>query len=117
VLYSRPRRRWRAFAESAGVPVVETQAGKSARCPGEPSAQCSVRIGVTGTERRQRAGRRAADLVIGVGTRLQDFTTGSRALFGNPAQRLVQINVAALRRGKHGALPLVGDARTGSPDR
>ncbi len=52
-----------------------------------------------------------ADLVIGVGTRFQDFTTGSWALFKNPARRLVSINVAAYDAVKHGAVPLVADAK------
>jgi 3D-(3,5/4)-trihydroxycyclohexane-1,2-dione acylhydrolase (decyclizing) len=51
-----------------------------------------------------------ADLVIGVGTRFQDFTTGSWALFKNPTRRLVSINVAAYDAMKHGAEPLCADA-------
>jgi len=49
--------------------------------------------------------------VVGLGTRLQDFTTGSRALFRVSSCRLVQVNVAAYDAAKHGALPVVGDAR------
>ena len=52
-----------------------------------------------------------ADLVIGVGTRFQDFTTGSWALFANPNRQLVSINVAAYDAVKHGAVPLVADAK------
>jgi len=48
--------------------------------------------------------------VVGIGTRLQDFTTGSRALFSNPERVLVQVNVAAFDGYKHGADPVVGDA-------
>jgi 3D-(3,5/4)-trihydroxycyclohexane-1,2-dione acylhydrolase (decyclizing) len=51
-----------------------------------------------------------ADLVIGVGTRLQDFTTGSRALFASPDRRLFQVNVAAFDAHKHGAEAVIGDA-------
>ena len=69
-------------------------------------------IGVTGTQRRQRA-RREADLVLAVGTRLQDFTTGSWALFGDPARRIVSLNVQPFDAGKHHAQPLVCDARAG----
>ena len=47
----------------------------------------------------------AADLIVGVGTRLQDFTTGSRSLF--PGRRLVQINVQPFDAHKHGAEPVV----------
>ena len=52
----------------------------------------------------------AADVVIGVGTRFQDFTTGSWSLFSNPGRRLVSINVAAYDAMKHGAEPLCADA-------
>jgi 3D-(3,5/4)-trihydroxycyclohexane-1,2-dione acylhydrolase (decyclizing) len=64
-------------------------------------------IGVTGTSAANEAAAKA-DLVIGIGTRLQDFTTGSRALF---AGRLAQINVTSFDAAKHGALAVVGDAR------
>jgi 3D-(3,5/4)-trihydroxycyclohexane-1,2-dione acylhydrolase (decyclizing) len=53
---------------------------------------------------------READLILAVGTRLQDFTTGSRAVLPGKA-RLVQLNLQPLDAGKHGAVPLVGDAR------
>jgi 3D-(3,5/4)-trihydroxycyclohexane-1,2-dione acylhydrolase (decyclizing) len=66
-------------------------------------------VGVTGTSAANRAAE-AADLVIGVGTRLQDFTTGSRALLSGGKTRLAQINVAAFDAAKHGALAVVGDA-------
>ena len=52
-------------------------------------------------------------MVLAVGTRLQDFTTGSRALFRNADCTLIQLNVAAFDAGKHGALALVGDAGLG----
>ena len=94
------------LASDIGIPVGETQAGRGALAWDHPMALGS--IGVTGTSAANRAAE-AADLVIGVGTRLQDFTTGSRALFG--AARLAQINVAPFDAAKHGALSVVGDAR------
>jgi 3D-(3,5/4)-trihydroxycyclohexane-1,2-dione acylhydrolase (decyclizing) len=54
-----------------------------------------------------------ADVILAVGTRLSDFTTASRSLFRHPAARLIQLNVAAFDAVKHGAVPLVGDARLG----
>ena len=56
-----------------------------------------------------------ADLVLAVGTRLSDFTTGSWALFRNPARRLVALNVQPFDAAKHLALPLVADAERASP--
>lgn len=95
------------FAARFGIPVTETQAGKGALTWDHP---CNLgAIGVTGTSCANAAAAKA-DLVLGVGTRLQDFTTGSRALFIAPNSRLAQINVAAYDAGKHEALAIVGDA-------
>lgn len=97
------------FAERRGIPVAETQAGKSALPWTHP---CNFgAVGVTGAE-SANALARAADLVVAVGTRLQDFTTGSWSLFRNPAVRLLAVNAAAFDAGKHDAVAVVGDART-----
>ncbi len=100
----------RQFAERHAVPVCETQAGKSSIA--WDHALNLGAIGVTGSTAANAAAAEA-DLVIAVGTRLQDFTTGSRALFKNPACRLLTVNVAGYDAGKQGALPLVCDAGTG----
>ena len=98
-----------AFAERRGIPVAETQAGKSALPWMHP---CNVgAVGVTGTE-SANALAREADLIVAVGARLQDFTTGSWSLFRNPAVRLLAVNAAAFDAGKHDAAAVVGDART-----
>jgi 3D-(3,5/4)-trihydroxycyclohexane-1,2-dione acylhydrolase (decyclizing) len=87
--------------------VAETQAGKGALPWDHP---CNVGgIGVTGSS-AANALAQSADLIIGIGTRLQDFTTGSRALFSMPGRKLVQINVAAFDSNKHDAIGVVGDA-------
>jgi 3D-(3,5/4)-trihydroxycyclohexane-1,2-dione acylhydrolase (decyclizing) len=95
------------FAERFGIPVAETQAGKGALPWDHPLALGS--IGVTGTS-AANALAAEADLVIGVGTRMQDFTTGSWALF-KPGSRIAQINVNAHDAHKRGSLAVVGDAR------
>ncbi len=98
-----------AFAQRRGIPVAETQAGKAALPWSHP---CSVgAIGVTGTESANTLAR-TADRILAVGTRLQDFTTGSRSLFQNPDVRLLAINAAAFDAARHDALAVVGDART-----
>ena len=98
-----------AFAGRHGIPVAETQAGKSALPWSHP---CSVgAIGVTGTEAANEIAQ-AADLILAIGTRLQDFTTGSWSLFQNPEARLVAINAAPFDATKHDAIAVVGDART-----
>ncbi|MBL8704018.1 MAG: 3D-(3,5/4)-trihydroxycyclohexane-1,2-dione acylhydrolase (decyclizing) [Rhodospirillales bacterium] len=98
------------FAETHGIPVTETQAGKGALAWDHPSNAGA--IGVTGTG-AANALAREADLVLAVGTRLGDFASGSRALFANPKMTLVGLNVAGFDAAKHMALPLVADARRG----
>jgi len=93
------------LASEAAIPVAETQAGRGALAWDHPMALGS--IGVTGTSAANEAAA-SADLVIAVGTRLQDFTTGSRALFAHA--RLAQINITAFDAAKHDALAVVGDA-------
>jgi 3D-(3,5/4)-trihydroxycyclohexane-1,2-dione acylhydrolase (decyclizing) len=107
VPYARAEAALAEFARRTGVPVAETQGGKGTLAWDHPTSLGS--IGVTGSSAANAAAAQA-DLVIGLGTRLQDFTTGSRALFANPARVLVQVNVAAFDAHKHGAEPVVGDA-------
>jgi len=99
-----------AFAEKHQIPVAETQAGKSALPWDHPLNLGS--IGVTGSS-AANAVAQMADLVIGIGTRYQDFTTGSWALFQNPDLRILSLNITGYDSAKHNALPLVCDAHTG----
>ncbi|NCW61550.1 MAG: 3D-(3,5/4)-trihydroxycyclohexane-1,2-dione acylhydrolase (decyclizing) [Rhodobacteraceae bacterium] len=99
-----------AFAEAHNIPVAETQAGKSA-LPWDHPLNLGP-IGVTGGEAANSVCAEA-DLVIGVGTRFQDFTTGSWSLFANPDRKIACLNVAAYDAMKHGAMPLLADARVG----
>jgi len=108
VIYGEAEAELARFAEATGIPVAETQAGRGALPDGHPSALGA--IGVTGTYAANRLAA-DADLVLGVGTRLTDFTTGSRALFANPQVQIAQINVAPYDAAKHGALAVVGDAQ------
>jgi 3D-(3,5/4)-trihydroxycyclohexane-1,2-dione acylhydrolase (decyclizing) len=110
VLYSQATETLGVFASRHGIPVAETQAGKSALPDDHPLAMGS--IGVTGTS-AANALAREADVVLALGTRLQDFTTGSWALFQNPKRRFVALNVHMQDAGKHGSAPLIADARTG----
>jgi len=106
VLYSRAEHILADLAERTGIPVAETQGGKGSLAWDHPQALGA--IGVTGTSAANSAAE-AADLVIGIGTRLQDFTTGSRTLFAG--KRLFQINIAQHDVGKQAAEPVLGDAR------
>jgi 3D-(3,5/4)-trihydroxycyclohexane-1,2-dione acylhydrolase (decyclizing) len=98
------------FASKHGLPLAETQAGKSALAA--EHAMSVGGIGVTGTEVANHLAAEA-DVVLAIGTRLQDFTTGSRALFKNAGVRLIGLNVQPFDAHKHGGLPVVADARAG----
>jgi 3D-(3,5/4)-trihydroxycyclohexane-1,2-dione acylhydrolase (decyclizing) len=108
VLYSEASHALSDLAETTGIPVCETQAGKGA-LPFDHPQQLGA-MGVTGTPGANIAAREA-DLVIGIGTRYTDFTTSSKTAFQNPNVRFVNVNVAEFDAFKHSALPLVGDAR------
>ena len=98
------------FAARHRVPVAETQAGKGA-LPWDHPLNAGA-IGVTGAS-AANALAADADVVLAVGTRLQDFTTASRSLFQDPSVKLIQLNVGAFDATKHDAVSLVGDARRG----
>jgi len=108
VIYSEAEAELATFAEKHHIPFVETQAGKGANSWEHPLNFGSP--GVTGSA-SANALCADADLVIGIGTRFQDFSTGSWALFRNPSRRLASINLAGYDATKHSALPCVGDAR------
>ena len=110
VLYSRAETQLAAFCARRGIPVGETQAGKSSMPASAPMTMGS--IGVTGTPAANTLAE-AADLVLAVGTRLQDFTTGSWALFQDEGVRLIGLNSQPFDAAKHHAQPLVADARAG----
>ncbi|MER8042864.1 3D-(3,5/4)-trihydroxycyclohexane-1,2-dione acylhydrolase (decyclizing) [Streptomyces sp. NPDC094032] len=109
VKYSGAEDALRTLAERAGLPVATTQAGKGVLPYDHP---CDVGgIGHTGTATADELAR-AADLVIGVGTRHTDFTTASGTLF-HPAARFLNLNITGFDAHKQAALPLVADAREG----
>ena len=95
------------FARAHRIPVVETVAGKSSLLGSHPHYVGP--LGVTGAD-ATNALVEEADLVLAVGTRLQDFTTGSWTLFAPQAQ-VVAVNAARFDAGKHFSAPVVGDAR------
>lgn len=110
VLYSQAERELLNFCRKHGIPAAETQGGKSS-LPWDEKLNLGA-LGVTGTE-AANALAAEADVILAIGTRLQDFTTGSRALFAGPGRTLIGLNVQAFDAGKHHALSLVTDARIG----
>jgi 3D-(3,5/4)-trihydroxycyclohexane-1,2-dione acylhydrolase (decyclizing) len=107
VHYSLAERELAEFAAAHRVPVVETVAGKSCVLWDHPCY--AGPIGVTGVDGANRVAA-DADVVLAVGTRLQDFTTASWTVFGEDV-RIIGCNAARYDAGKHNSVPLVGDAR------
>ncbi len=108
VLYSQARKELQAFSEEFGVPVGETLAGKGAVSGDSP--MCLGGFGVTGNPAAGKIGSQA-DLIICVGTRLTDFSTGSQSAFNHPEVKFIGINVCSHDAFKEGALPIIADAR------
>ncbi len=108
VLYGLACEALRTFAERHGVPVCETQAGKSSLPWDHPLQLGSV--GVTGSP-AANALASEADLILAVGTRLADFTSGSNSLF--PKARIVSLNMNPFDAIKLRAIPFQADARLG----
>ncbi|HEX7022116.1 MAG TPA: 3D-(3,5/4)-trihydroxycyclohexane-1,2-dione acylhydrolase (decyclizing), partial [Trueperaceae bacterium] len=108
--YSEATAELTALAETFGIPVVETQAGKGALPWNHPQ-----NLGPLGANGGLAANRLAqqADVVLAVGSRLGDFVTASKTVFGHPDVAFVGLNVAPFDAGKLAALPLVADARSG----
>ncbi len=96
------------FAEAFGIPVAETQAGKSAVPWNHPLSLGGV--GTTGTLAANRIAAEA-DLIIGVGTRYSDFTTASKSAFRSPNVAFLNINVSAFDSVKMQAEFVIADAR------
>jgi 3D-(3,5/4)-trihydroxycyclohexane-1,2-dione acylhydrolase (decyclizing) len=110
VHYSLAEEELRRFVEAHELPVVETVAGKSTLTADHP---CYIGpIGVTGREEANRLAAEA-DVVLAIGTRLQDFTTGSWTVFRDEQLTLIGLNPARFDASKHLGLPLVADAREG----
>lgn len=107
VQYSRAVAELINFAEKHRIPVVETIAGRANMVATHPLNIGP--IGVTGSNSANAIAEKA-DVILAVGTRLQDFTTGSWTAFAKDA-RLVAVNAARHDAAKHMSMPVVGDAK------
>jgi 3D-(3,5/4)-trihydroxycyclohexane-1,2-dione acylhydrolase (decyclizing) len=110
VLYSEATETLKNFAQAHAIPVVETQAGKSS-LPFTDELNMGA-VGVTGTGSSNIACENA-DVILAVGTRLQDFTTGSWSLFKNEKRKIIGLNTQNFDATKHRSLPLIADAKVG----
>ena len=107
-LYAKASNAVRRFAETHGVPVAETQAGKGILAWNHP-----LQLGPAGVCGSTAANGLLADadVVLAVGTRLQDFTTGSNALYHHA--RIITLNVNGYDALKGGDIQVLADARLG----
>jgi 3D-(3,5/4)-trihydroxycyclohexane-1,2-dione acylhydrolase (decyclizing) len=108
VRYSGAAAELQAFAERFDIPFTETQAGKSAIVSAHPLNMGG--IGETGSLAANTLAREA-DLIIGVGTRYSDFTTGSKSLFQNPDVQFLNLNVGAFDVQKLDGVQVLADAQ------
>ncbi len=108
VRYSEAGEAVEQFCEKFGIPFGETQGGKSACKSSHP--MCLGGIGVTGTSASNKIAK-DADCVIGIGTRMTDFTTSSKWLFRNEEVKFAAINISRFHAYKFDAVKAVGDAR------
>ncbi|KZE50145.1 3D-(3,5/4)-trihydroxycyclohexane-1,2-dione acylhydrolase (decyclizing) [Rossellomorea marisflavi] len=108
VRYSEAGGAFLRFAEAFRIPFGETQAGKSG-VPGSHSLNLGG-VGVTGNAAANLLASKA-DLIIGVGTRFTDFTTGSKGLFQEAD--VLTINISDFHAGKLDAVKVVADAKAG----
>ena len=106
VRYSEAGQTLERFCETFQIPFAETQAGKSACRASHPMNLGGV--GVTGNLAANTIAR-SADLIIAIGTRLSDFTTGSKELYGKT--KMVSVNIGAFDAAKMDATMVIGDAK------
>ncbi|WP_306141830.1 3D-(3,5/4)-trihydroxycyclohexane-1,2-dione acylhydrolase (decyclizing) [Roseibium sp. MMSF_3412] len=111
VQYSQATAEMQEFARKHSIPVVETIAGR-ANFVHDDALNCGP-VGVTGSNSANNLAKEA-DVILAVGTRLQDFTTGSWTAFAADA-RIVSVNVGRHDAAKHMSLPVVGDAKLSLP--
>jgi 3D-(3,5/4)-trihydroxycyclohexane-1,2-dione acylhydrolase (decyclizing) len=113
VHYSLAEKELAAFATAHNIPVVETVAGKASLLASHPLNAGPV--GVTGCESANNLAAQA-DVVVALGTRLQDFATGSWTIFSNEQTKFIGVNTVRFDAIKHRSLPVVGDAREALSD-
>lgn len=95
------------FAERRGIPIAETAAGKATVLGDHPN-----NVGTLGTIGSSSANLVAeeADVILAIGTRLQDFTTGSWSVFKNPHARFILVNTNRWDAMKRTDCAVIGDA-------
>ncbi len=111
VRYSEAGETLERFCEKFRIPFAETQAGKSACHSSHPMNLGGV--GVTGNLAANSIAREA-DLIIALGSRLSDFTTGSKELYGHT--KIVSVNVCPFDASKMDAQAVIADVKAALED-
>lgn len=106
--YSEAQKEIIEFMKNTGMPMVETQAGKSTILSEEIYNLGG--LGVTGNSAANKYAKNA-DVIIGIGTRYSDFTTSSKTAFDFENTKFVNINVNRVDAYKLDAIQVVGDAK------
>tara|TARA_Y100000590_G_scaffold461125_1_gene622012 strand:+ start:5908 stop:7752 length:1845 start_codon:yes stop_codon:yes gene_type:complete len=110
VIYSESEKTLSEFALKHNIPVVQTVMGLGSMKKDDPFN--SGPVGVLGGTSANNISKET-DLVIAIGTKLSDFTTGSWTNFENPNFKLISINAARFDAHKHFATPIISDAKLG----
>lgn len=108
VIFSKANDEVLAFAKNCNIPIGTTVSGKSAFL-GDEEFNIGP-VGVSGTKAINSLLNKA-DVIINIGTRLQDFTTGSMSIFQNPQAQFISINTSRYDAVKHRSISVVGDAK------
>ena len=108
VRYSEANAMLTEFAERRGIPVAETAAGKSTLVGSHPNNVGT--LGIIGSDSANDTAA-DADVIVAIGTRLQDFTTGSWTVFKNPDARFILVNTNRWDAMKRSDCAVIGDAR------
>lgn len=109
VRYSEAGEALEAFCHAFNIPFAETQSGKTACLSSDPYNLGG--LGVTGNSAGNVIAKEA-DVILGVGTRFSDFTTGSKSLFRSDV-KVLTVNTSRFDAYKLDAVKLVADAKLG----
>jgi 3D-(3,5/4)-trihydroxycyclohexane-1,2-dione acylhydrolase (decyclizing) len=108
VKYSGAAKELAEFAESFNIPFGETQAGKGAVLFDHPLNMGGA--GLTGSSASNKLAQEA-DLIIGIGTKLNDFCTCSKWLYRNENTSFLTVNLNSFDAYKMNSLPVLADAK------
>ena len=108
VKYSDAAKELAEFTDLFQIPFGETQAGKGAVLFEHPMNMGGA--GLTGSSAANKLAQEA-DLIIGIGTKLNDFCTCSKWLYQNDDVAMLTINLNSFDAYKMNSFPVIADAK------